>query len=62
MVNIFFYHGNPEWKRLLKIISQSCHILNQIKPYNNLILKSKIFDSKLKLSQSLILVQRKSTF
>ena len=62
MVNIFFITGNPEWKRLLKIISQSCHTLNQIKPYDNLILKSKIFDSKLKLSQSLILVQRKSTF
>ena len=41
-----------------KIIKQNCHILNQIKPCDNLILKSKFFDPKLKLSQGLILVQR----
>ena len=58
-VNIFsFITSYPKWKRLSKIISQYCHTLNQIKPCDNLILKSILFDSKLKLFQGLILVQR----
>ena len=37
------------------MISQNCHTLNQIKPCDNLTLKSNFFDSKPKLSQGLIL-------
>ena len=56
--HIFFIISYPKWKCLSKIISQYCHTLNQIKPRDNLILKSMFFDSKLKLFQGLILVQR----
>ena len=55
---MFFITSYPKWKRLSKIISQNYHILNQIKPCDNLILKSKFFCSKPKLSQGLILAQR----
>ena len=58
----FFITSYPKWKRLSKITSQNCHRLNQIKPCNNSILKSKFFDSKLKLSQGLILVQKEPKF
>ena len=58
----FFITSYPKWERLSKIISQNCDTLNQIKPCDNLILKSKVFDSKLKFSEGLILVQREPTF
>ena len=55
---LFFIASYPKWKHLSKIISQNCHLLNRIKLCNSLILKSNLFDSKLKLSQGLILAQR----
>ena len=43
------------------MISQNCHTLNQIKPWENLILTSIFFYSKLKLFEGLNIVQREPT-
>ena len=58
----FFYLKLSQVETSVKnYLSKLSHI-NQIKQCDNLILKSKCFDSKLKLSQDLDLAQRKLTF